>query len=399
MRRRKPSPGPNARSPLPWPGALRGMALRTLELRSAVLLAFVFAAPAFPPTADAAALSVAENAAAVEALADDDPVGGDPIGDDPARAMSMPPALRARLHDEVLSGAPSQGRRFERLVRFMHAPDGLAMRYDEHATQSVADAYATRTANCVTYTLLFLAMAREAGLEARPVRIRRTLSLHQDADTLYLTSHVYAQARIGVREYAVDFVTEPVIARDAPEFIDERQLLAHYHNNLAMRDLVAPDTASALRRMRLALRLDPTFAPHWSNLGVIHLRTGDVDAAGRAYAQALARDPDEAGALFNAIGLARRLGDARRAESLQRRLDRVQARDPFHHFLRATASMDAGRYREAVDGYRRAIRLLRDAPEFHAALARALALSGDARGADKALARARELDREHARRR
>jgi cytochrome c-type biogenesis protein CcmH/NrfG len=149
--------------------------------------------------------------------------------------------------------------------------------------------------------------------------------------------------------------------------------------------------------MRLALRLDPTFAPHWSNLGVIHLRAGDADAAGRAYAQALARDPDEVGALFNAIGLARRLGDARRAERLQRRLDRVRARDPFHHFLRATASMDAGRYREAVDGYRRAIRLLRDAPEFHAALARALALSGDAHGASRAMARARALDHDRAR--
>ncbi|MFZ5638672.1 MAG: transglutaminase domain-containing protein [Pseudomonadota bacterium] len=366
-----------------------------MALRCAALLALAFATSTRAPSADAANGSAAEIAAGVENPIGGDSTAEDPIGEDPARAMAMPPALRARLQDEVLAGAPSQGRRFERLVRFMRASDGLAMRYGEHATQSVADAYATRTANCVTYTLLFLAMAREAGLEARPVRIRRILSLRQDADTLYLTSHVYAQVRVGVREYAVDFVTAPVIARDAPESIDERQLLAHYHNNLAMRDLVALDTASALRRMRLALRLDPTFAPHWSNLGVIHLRSGDADAAGRAYAQALARDPDEAGALFNAIGLARRLGDARRAEALQRRLDRVQARDPFHHFLRATAHMDAGRYREAVDGYRRAIRLLRDAPEFHTALAHALTMSGDARGASRAMARARALDRGH----
>jgi tetratricopeptide (TPR) repeat protein len=328
---------------------------------------------AAPSTAQAAAASPTENIAAI---------------DDPEHALALPAELRARLQSEVLAGATSPGRRFEALVRFVHAPEGLGLRYDNEATRSVAEAYAARRANCVSFTLLFLALAREAGLDVRPQRIRRILSWRQEAGTLYLNSHVFAHVRIGVREYAVDFTTEPVVARDPPEAIDTRQLLGHYYNNRAMEALARQDGDTAERLLRIALRLDPAFAPHWSNAGVVRHRAGDPAGAARAYAEALARDPEETGALFNSIGLARREGDARRSDAFERRLARVQAKDPFHHFLRGRALMDEGRAGEAIAHYRQAIRLHRGEPRFHAALAEAAVAAGDLRGADRALERA-----------
>jgi Flp pilus assembly protein TadD len=348
---------------------------------AAMALAMAFCLPSPPLRAGDAASVQATSVQAGSAHA--------PVDDgDPGHVMALPPALRARLQAEVLDGATTEGERFERLVRFVRDPQGLAMRYREDATRSVAAAYETREANCVTFTLLFLAMAKAADIEARPQRVRRILSWHQDGNTLYLSGHIIVRVRVGNRNYAVDFTGSTAIARDPPETISEPELLGHYYNNLAMSHLMREDVAAAQRLMSIALELDPAFASHWSNAGVIHVHTGDVAAAGRAYAEALARDPEETGALFNSIGLAQRNGDRQRADALQRRLDRAQARDPLHHFLRGTTLENAGRAAEAIAHFRKAIALRPQEPRFHAALARAHALHGDIRSAGRALRQA-----------
>jgi Flp pilus assembly protein TadD len=309
----------------------------------------------------------------------------------PAEVMALPSELRARLHDEVLAGEPPQMVRFQRLIHFIVDAHGLGMVYREDDTRSVAQSYATRTANCVGFTLLFLALAREAGLDASAQSIRQTLSWHQDESTLYLSSHVNALVRIGAREYVVDFAVEPVIARNRPEPTSDQGLLAHYYNNLAVEHLDQHWMASAQRLIETALSLDPASAAYWSNAGVIHLRNGDTAGAERAYTQALKLDARDAGALFNMASLAHRTGNSAREAEFQRRLGRVQQQDPFHQFMQAMAFENSGDYSKAIDHYRLAIRLHGKEPRFHAALARAFELSGDHRHAVAALKHAASL--------
>lgn len=310
----------------------------------------------------------------------------------PDEVMALPADLRERLHREVLSGSPPPPERLERLIRFLFDPQGLGMSYQEDATHSVARSYATRKANCVGFTLLFLALARESGLEARAQGIRQTLSWRRDDSTLYRNSHVNARVRVGRREYTVDFAVAPVIARNAPTPQSDQRLLAQYYNNLAMQDLERKDMAAAQQRMAIALRLDPAYSTHWSNAGVMHLRNGEVQTAEHAYARALSIDPWDAGALFNMAGLARRTGDLRREREYQRRLARVQQQDPLHHFLQAIAFEQSGDYAQAIAHYQRAIRLYSNEPRFHAALAGAYRLVGDERRAAKAQSRANALE-------
>src|SRR5688572_21235279 len=87
-------------------------------------------------------------------------------GAESTQIMAMPPALREAFARSVLTGTTSRKKRLERTVEFVFGSQGLGMRYEEGATRTVEQAYATRTANCLGFTLLFLALAREAGLEA-----------------------------------------------------------------------------------------------------------------------------------------------------------------------------------------------------------------------------------------
>ncbi|HEY0504434.1 MAG TPA: transglutaminase, partial [Lysobacter sp.] len=76
----------------------------------------------------------------------------------PDEVVALPPPLRERLYREILHDNPSAHDRLQRLGAFMFSPEGLGMTYVEAANHTVAQAYEARTANCLTFTMLFLAL-------------------------------------------------------------------------------------------------------------------------------------------------------------------------------------------------------------------------------------------------
>ena len=110
-----------------------------------------------------------------------------------------------------------------------------------------------------------------------------------------------------------------------------------------MARLAEGDPAQAAALLDRALAQDPGYPPYLSNAGVIALHAGDYASAARAYARALARAPEDAGALFNSVPPARRMGDTPHAAALQRRLERVQRRDPLQQILQGMAREREGR--------------------------------------------------------
>lgn len=307
----------------------------------------------------------------------------------PAQTMALPPALRARLEEEVLAGSPSQRVRLNRLLHLVFDDKGLGPVYQDDATESVEQAYATRSANCLSFTMTFLALARAAGLDAYPQEIPETLAWHQDNGIFYRVDHINAVVRIGDNGYVVDIAGDSVIALKERAHVSDQRLLAHFYNNLAMRDLEQDRIAPALQEMGTALELDPGFATNWSNAGVLYLRNGDEAAAERAYAKALALEPANTSALANMANLAERRGD--RAAQFRERMERLQQNDPFFHFLQAVEYEHAGDYLHAIEQYQRAVWLHGGEHRFYAAIARAYVLGGDMRHAIKALGRAESL--------
>ena len=307
----------------------------------------------------------------------------------PAQVMVLPPALRARVQEDVLAGSPSQETRLNRLLHLVFDKGGLGLIYQDDATESVAQVYATRTANCLSFTLFFVALAREAGLDVYPQEIRQTVGWHEDNGIFYRVDHINASVRIGHEDYQVDTAHDSIIALHKPERVSDQRLLAHYYNNLAMRDLEKAQIAPALQIMSTALELDPDNATNWSNAGVLYASDGDEDAAERAFAKALALEPTNTSALANMANLAHRLGDYNRETELRQRLERLQQSDPLFHFILAAEYEQAGDYSRAIEHYERAIHLHNHEPRFHAALAHVYALTGDTPQAIKALTRAK----------
>jgi Flp pilus assembly protein TadD len=316
------------------------------------------------------------------------PVAVDPVPRD--QVMAIPPALSAQLHERVLTGDPSQTQRFQRLVHFIVDDDGLGMTYQEDATYTVAEAYAARQANCLTFTLLVLALAREAGLEAYPQEMGETLSWREVDGTVYRDNHINAGIRIGGHRYTIDPAADLVFVGKPPVVVSQDRLLAHYYNNVAVDRLQQGQLPAALQDMSVALALDPGYATLWSNVGVMRLHSGDATAAEHAYTRALSIDPKDASALFNMVQLLDRRGD-RREVYYRQRLSRVEQKDPLQQYLEALDYERSGDYRHAIESLQRAIQLKPDEHRFYATLARVYQRAGDVKRARSALASAQSL--------
>lgn len=309
----------------------------------------------------------------------------------PEQIMAVPPELRAQLEQEVISAGSSRTLRLQRLVDFMFQDSGLGMQYAADATSTVAQAYQTRKANCLTFTLMTVALAREAGLEASAQEVEDTLGWREENGIVYRSSHVNTGITIGHRRLTVDVAQDSVLTRLPPGSVSDRRLLALYYNNRAAELMTSASPAAAVPYMDMSLQLDSGYASSWSNAGVLRLRQGDLPGSERDYLKALALDPVNAGALFNLVTLYQSRGDEARSAIFKRRLEKVQLKDPYYQFMQALDDEKQGDFARALRHYERAIRLYDGEPRFYFGLARAYQQLGDPRRARRALDRAHGL--------
>ena len=314
----------------------------------------------------------------------------------PEQVMAVPPELRAQLQQQVIDAGGSGRSRLERLVGFLFEKSGLGMEYSADATLTIEQAYRTRKANCLTFTLLTVALAHEAGLQAYGQELDDIVAWRVGDDIVYRFNHVNAGIAIGRSRLTVDVAQELVMSRDPPKPISDQQLVALYYNNRAAELLAGASPAAAAPYMAMALQLAPRYASGWANAGVLHLREGDPRAAERDYLKALALDPANAGALMNLVALYRNNGDEARRAVYARRLEKVQVKDPYFQFLQAEDNARQGDFAGAVQHYRRAIRLYDGDSRFYVGLARAYRQLGEERHAQRAMNRAAALSRRSA---
>ena len=315
----------------------------------------------------------------------------------PEQIMAVPPELRVQLQQQVIGPGGSRTSRLQRLVNFMLGKSpGLGIQYAVDATSTVEQAYRTRKANCLTFTLLTVALAREAGMRAYGQRVDKVVAWREEDSTIYRINHISAEVAIGETHFTIDFARDSTLARDPPKPIPDQQLLALYYNNRAADLMLSVSPAAAEPYMSMSLQLDPGYANSWNNAGVLRLRQGDSRTAERDYLKALALDPANADALFNLVTLYQNNGDKARSAIYEQRLEKVQQKDPYYQFLLALRDEKQGDYVLAVAHYKQAIHMYDSEPRFYLGLARVYQQLGDSRRASRASRRAHTLAQESA---
>jgi tetratricopeptide (TPR) repeat protein len=320
----------------------------------------------------------------------------------PDEVMAIPEALRQAFHAEVLDKTNSPELRIRKMVAFMFDEDGLNLQYRGDVTNTVAESYRTRQVNCLSFTLMAVALAREAGLKAQGQQIDRVLawnlvgnvvmqSLHANAVVTYKDRNL--QVKDG-RDFVLDIASGGLYTQDYIVHgykVDDDKLLADFYGNRAMELLAAGRLAESKTWLDQALALDPKDPTLWNNAGVLSERMGDMAAAERRFLHAAQENPRHTSVVFNLVAFYQAKGDDTRAAYWRDRANWILRRDPFYQFSLGERNAQAGNYSDAIRYYRRAISLDGRERLFHFALARAYVTTGRLDRAEKELDAAYKL--------
>lgn len=294
------------------------------------------------------------------------------------RVLSVNDEMR-RFAETATAGYGSERGKLRGLLEAVVSPTGLGLQFDPTATYTAEEAFRTRRVNCLSFTLMVVALARYVGLPAKfnEVDIPPVWDL-QSEDTLVLYKHVNAmlQTRDGVRQ-VVDVNMEEYDTSFEQRVIPDGLAEAQYFNNRAMESLDEQHYGNALRYLRVALTLAPQVSYFWGNLGSLYRRSGNLHAAELAYRAALEENPADLVAISNAARLYEDLGDTARATALKEKAEYFRMRNPYYHYKLAQDAFLNGHYDDAREHLLKAIRYYPGEHRFHFLLGAVFQRLGD----------------------
>jgi len=295
-----------------------------------------------------------------------------------------------RIAGEVAFGG-SERLKLNRLQSWLFNKESFAFDYDSRGTYTAAEALERREGNCVSFTSLFIALGRAAGVEVRAALLASPRAAEREDDLIVVNTHIVAiherPGGLGIFDFNRQRRQGPFGL--AP--VDDVQFTAIHLNNHGTDALRAGEYERARELLEAAVRLWPDFAGAWANLGVARRRQGNVAAAYDAYRRALEIAPGNATILNNLAALYESQGhEAEAREALL--AARLREASPHTLIVRGDLELADGHVGRAMRLYRRALRQWRDHPEPRLALARGELARGRTAAARRQLLRALALD-------
>ena len=277
------------------------------------------------------------------------------------------------------------------LAYAMLDPFILDFTYDPHQTLTASEAFRTRRGNCLTFSNMFIAMARYAGLNAWYREVEIQPEWDSVEETLLVSLHVNAATNERGKEYIVDVSRRPVVDGERDRKLSDVEAEAQFYNNLGANALIANDLPMAYAYFRKADQTLPGLTYIWSNLGVVFNRNGQQNEAVLAYETSLALDDRHSVALNNLYTIYEERGDEARMAAIRSKVERNRMRNPYYLHYLAEAAFAESLWDDAIDYTRRAIRIQDGEYRFHYTLAQLQYRTGKEERAETSLQRAIRL--------
>ncbi len=321
-------------------------------------------------------------------------------GLDPDRVVvpfAMTDEMRQWARETVARYVVSEDK-LRRLRDVLLDPERMEMEYAWGYTGTASEVFEQRRANCLAFTNLFVAMAREVGVPVFFLAVDRVETYRKQGDLVVVSDHVavaFGDPRTDLLVF--DFSMYQNQEYRAVRPISDLTAIAMFYSNRGAENLQQGRVEDALSWLRSAVAIDPGLAPAWVNLGVVLRRADDLRGAEDSYKRALELDPQSVSAYQNLAALLQLQGRSQEAEGFMEVLGKTPTRNPYTYLSLGDVSLRSGRLEEARRFYRRAVNLSNDDAEIFAALGQLAAATGDLRTARKMLRKARKIDDENPR--
>ncbi len=244
--------------------------------------------------------------------------------------------LRTDMAEQMLAKGRQQS-----LYDALYSKGQLKLEYDSAMTKNSAEAFATRSGNCLSLVIMTAAFAKELGL---PVRYQSAVTEEvwgRSGDIQLFIGHVNVTlgrppSHIATRrddiDLTIDFLPPPDVRGLRMRAISEETIVAMYMNNRAAELFTEGRLSDAYWWVRAAIGRDPQFSSSYITLGAIYRSHGNPAEAEYVLSAALARDPANTRVMSNLIPVLNDLGRVADARSLARRLQEIEPDPPFSFF-------------------------------------------------------------------
>jgi Flp pilus assembly protein TadD len=310
---------------------------------------------------------------------------------DEREVLALTPEMLVFLDSHVDRGGGGNIR-LHQLVSAVIDSGTFGLEYDD-VTRTASETFRLRKGNCLSFSNMFLAMARYVGLDARYQEVDIPPDWTLDKDTFVLSRHVNIHVDLGVAgTRVVDFNIGDFKASYDMRKISDARALAHFYNNIGVESMQAGDSAAAFHFLRKALvEHDRLFSPAWTNLGILYGRNGLLAYAEAAHLQALKVGKSDLVAMSNLAHLYERRGDLERAAAYQNKVMHHHMHNPYFRYNLAREALAVEDWMTAIGHLKFATRKRPKEDLFCFQMGRAHLQKGDEQAAQRWFDRAREL--------
>lgn len=247
---------------------------------------------------------------------------------------------------------------------------GRGITYSAYDTITGIEAFERRQANCISYTLLYVAMARYLGLnaEVNEVMLPPTWDMRA-SDTYLLMRHVNAKVFMPRRSGAFARVIGSADVSDIVVDLEMRRYRPHYKQKVIGTDLVAAQFYSnrgmelaaegnareGFLYLRKALLMSQQPSYIWSNFGSFYRRQKLLPQAEAIYLHGLSINPRDYTIMHNLAGLYKDMGNAEQSEYYQKRVYQHRNANPYYMYKRAEDALQKNDYGIALTLIKQAI--------------------------------------------
>jgi Flp pilus assembly protein TadD len=295
--------------------------------------------------------------------------------------------LDANVHPKAFDGV-----RLQELIDAIINEGTFGLEFDGQ-TRTAAETFRLRRGNCLSFSNMFVAMARRVNLDASFQEVDIPPDWGFENDVFILNRHVNVHIDMGeLGVHVVDFNIDDFKSSYDSRTISDARARAHYFNNMGVESMQAGDTAAALGYFRKAVaENDNQFSPAWSNLGTLYLRLGHPSYAEAAYLYALEVDDEDLVAMSNLARFYEQQGDSERASFYRKRVKEHRRKNPYYRYQRARDAYSSGDYDAAIKHLKYAIREKKNEDQFYHLLGLCQLQKGNQRAARRWLAKARQV--------
>lgn len=261
--------------------------------------------------------------------------------------LALDPQMLVFL-DRFVDAKQSDYTKLRQLVYAIMDEGSFGLEYDDQ-TRTAAETFHLQRGNCLSFTNMFVAMARQVGIDARFQEVDIPPDWTVQGDTFVLNRHVNVLVDLGYPgKRVVDFNIDDFRTSYDRREVHDRRAMAHYYNNMGVERMHTGETAEALLYFRKAIENDHYFSPPWGNLGTLYRRNGHLAYAEVAYLQALNVNPGDFVAMSNLAALYGKRGDEERAAGYRQRVDKHRMRNPYYRYRLAREAFRSKDYDTSI---------------------------------------------------